>query len=267
MNKLILPFLLLSATMSFAQVGLNTDDPKATLQVIGKPNVVSAPDGVIAPKITRAELIAKTAYTSAQTGAIVYVTDLSGTTNSATSGVKAIGYYYFDGGVWRSMNASISQFSYGDIKTGIQTADHNGWVKLDGRAKTSLTSSQQTQASALGIGINLPDATNSFLVQNGATLGSVNGSNTKTIAQNQLPNVRLYSASTGSGNWAWDVSPTTSLVDKGEQGSNTYSADLAWSTTEPTGGRTSSLNGDVTQQALDITPRSLSVNTFIYLGE
>jgi hypothetical protein len=29
---------------------------------------------------------------------------------------------------------------------------------------------------------------------------------------------------------------------------------------------TSSINGGVTQSALDVTPRSLSVNTFVYLG-
>jgi hypothetical protein len=85
------------------------------------------------------------------------------------------------------------------------------------------------------------------------TAGILSGSNTKTIAQNQLPDVRLFSASTGGGAWQNGVSPNTSLVDIANQPGNDFAADLAWSTTEPTGGRTSSLNGGVTQQDLDVT--------------
>lgn len=71
---------------------------------------------------------------------------------------------------------SNTNLTIGDIKTGIQSTDHNGWVKLDGRLKSSLTTTQQSQATSLGIGSNLPDATNSHLIQNGTTLGSVKGS-------------------------------------------------------------------------------------------
>lgn len=85
----------------------------------------------------------------------------------------------------------MSNANYGDVKTGIQTADHNGWVLLNGRLKSSLATSQQAQATSLGIGTILPNATNTFLVQNGGTLGNVTGSNTITIAQNQLPNVNF----------------------------------------------------------------------------
>lgn len=86
-------------------------------------------------------------------------------------------------------NLPINQYSLGDVKTGIQTGDHNGWVKLDGRLKSTLTASQQTQATVLGIGANLPDATNAVLMQSSGTLGTVTGSMSATIAQNQLPNI------------------------------------------------------------------------------
>lgn len=86
-------------------------------------------------------------------------------------------------------NLPINQYSLGDVKTGIQTGDHNGWVKLDGRLKSTLTASQQTQATVLGIGANLPDATNAVLMQSSGTLGTVTGSMSTTIAQNQLPNI------------------------------------------------------------------------------
>lgn len=103
---------LLSITTLNAQVGIGTILPKTTLEVVGKPGEVSSADGVMAPKITRAELIAKTAYTSNQTGAILYVTDLSGTPNTATSRVTKIGYFYFNGTLWENLsNSGILSYS------------------------------------------------------------------------------------------------------------------------------------------------------------
>ncbi|SOD20217.1 C1q-like domain-containing protein [Pedobacter xixiisoli] len=84
-------------------VGVNTTDPKATLQVVGAPGTAGIPDGIIPPKLTRAQLIAKTGYGTDQIGAIVYVTDLSGTTNAATASVLQIGHYSFDGTKWNNM--------------------------------------------------------------------------------------------------------------------------------------------------------------------
>lgn len=86
----------------------------------------------------------------------------------------------------------------GDIKTGIQTADHNGWIKLDGRLTNTLTASQQAEAATLGIGANLPDATDAYLSQNGTALGSVSGNNTKNITQANLPNINLTTSNTGA---------------------------------------------------------------------
>ena len=105
MKKTLLSLSILSlGIISHAQVGVGTNDPKATLDIVGKPTDTSAPDGVIAPRIKRTELIAKnTIYTTTQTGAIVYVTDIAGTADVAGGkavDVTAIGYYYFDGAKW-----------------------------------------------------------------------------------------------------------------------------------------------------------------------
>jgi hypothetical protein len=108
---------------------------------------------------------------------------------------------------------SNTNLTIGDIKTGIQSTDHNGWVKLDGRLKSSLTTTQQSQATSLGIGSNLPDATNSHLIQNGTTLGSVSGNNTKTIAQDQLPNVQLGGNTNTTGAHTHNVSVPYKIQD------------------------------------------------------
>jgi hypothetical protein len=203
-------------------------------------------------------------------------------------------------------NLPINQYTLGDVKTGIQTGDHNGWVKLDGRLKSNLTASQQIQANVLGIGTNLPDATNAVLMQSGGTLGTITGSMTTTLAQNQLPNIaptitvnntvatmqnggyhdhpiRVVPSSTGgyaSGNasaFKNGMAPTTEadadITDRignafytttgiiGSAGTHSHTMDTHNHTATAT-----SINGGVTQQTIDKTPRSLVVNTFIYLG-
>nr|WP_315247427.1 hypothetical protein [uncultured Flavobacterium sp.] len=158
-NSILLLICLLLSFLSFSQIGVNNVDPKATLDVTGTPSVITIPDGVIPPRITRTELINKTAYSTAQLGAMLFVTDLSGSTNTATANVTEVGYYYFDGSSWQRI-AGQKIAEYGQITHAIWSSDFNGYVKLDGRAKTSLTATQQAQATALGIGANLPMADN-----------------------------------------------------------------------------------------------------------
>lgn len=254
----------------YSQVGVNTTTPKATLEVVGKPTETNITDGVIAPRLKRSELISKTAYSTDQIGAIIYVLDLSGTVNSKTDKITEIGYYYFDGSNWESMN-NQTVFNYGDVKQGFQSADHGGWVKLDGRSVSSLSSNQQTRASNLGFTTNLPNATNAFLVQNGSTLGNVSGSNTKTILQSDLPNVTLTGSTSTDGShnhgFSVDSSPWATGGTSVSNVTNRNNASTSNAGSHSHTVTTSSINGGVTQTKLNITPQSLSVNTFVYLGE
>jgi hypothetical protein len=273
-------------------VGINTNTPATTLHVVGAPSVVSAADGITFPKLTGDELKAKdNVYTVTENGTVVYATSAVGVASAKTINVLAAGFYYFNGSVWVPLASGTTT---GDIKSGIQPADHNGWIKLDGRAKSTLTATQQAAATALGIGANLPNADNASLLQNGNAMGSVSGSMSVTIAQNQLPNVTLNGTTSSNG----DHNHGMRYVPQGTGGypnSNVYAfkritggfadeVDIA-TTDRPNGAAydntgivqnggahthtytTSSLNGNVTQQNLDITPRSLSVNMFIYLGQ
>lgn len=79
-----------------AQVGINTEDPKATFHVSTSNNLV--PDGIIAPNLTLVQLKSRdTLYGDSQKGTSVYVTDVSGTTIVETKNITAVVYYYFDG--------------------------------------------------------------------------------------------------------------------------------------------------------------------------
>ena len=96
-NIILFTALLLSGIV-FSQVGVNTNLPKATLDVVGKPTTTDAIDGIIAPRISGDQLKAKDAvYTAAQNGTFVYVTDVPSTSSTGkTEFIKYIGYYYYD---------------------------------------------------------------------------------------------------------------------------------------------------------------------------
>lgn len=92
--------LLVFAVNAFGQVGVGTEAPAATLDIKGKETSTSAIDGLIAPRVSLANLNAKsTIYTAAQTGTIL--NDLTSATGSGkTANIDTVGYYYFDGNLW-----------------------------------------------------------------------------------------------------------------------------------------------------------------------
>ncbi|WP_267405476.1 MULTISPECIES: hypothetical protein [unclassified Chryseobacterium] len=103
MKKIKLVMLVAMTTISaysYAQVGINTNNPQASLDVVGNPTNTSKLDGFIPPRLTGDQLRAKT-YTAAQTGAQVYVTAADSNPSGQTASVKTPGSYYFDGTVWK----------------------------------------------------------------------------------------------------------------------------------------------------------------------
>lgn len=105
MKKTLFALGILGFTTAYAQttekrVGINTENPKATLQIVGAPTVATHFDGIIAPRITGDQLKAKN-YGADQTGALVYITTPASASNQTgqTINVKNAGYYYFDGNV------------------------------------------------------------------------------------------------------------------------------------------------------------------------
>lgn len=103
-NKLFtLAFLSVGLSMS-AQVGINTGQAQATFDVVGFPSDQNKLDGLIAPRLTGVQLKAKN-YTTAQTGAVVYVTLAEAVPTGQTVDVLSPGYYYFDGTKWGGLSA------------------------------------------------------------------------------------------------------------------------------------------------------------------
>ncbi|EJL70449.1 hypothetical protein [Chryseobacterium populi] len=98
---------ILLVTTSFAQVGINTGLPQASLDITAKNTTGSAPEGLIAPRLTGDQIKAADAlYGNDQTGAFVYATAAVGTSSTKTARITTPGYYYFDGNIWQKFIVS-----------------------------------------------------------------------------------------------------------------------------------------------------------------
>ncbi|MBX2925247.1 MAG: hypothetical protein KF746_23805 [Chitinophagaceae bacterium] len=140
-------------TASAQNVGVNTAAPKATLDVAGSPADAAQPDGFIAPRLTRAQLIAKTGYGADQNGAIVYVTDLSGIVNTATAAVTQPGHYVFNGTVWNAFAIKKSISAY--VNAGVAVTLGNLNVRMSASGNRSLEISFTNAVAAVnGVSLN-----------------------------------------------------------------------------------------------------------------
>lgn len=102
MKKFLTLALAFAGITAYAQqegrVGINTEEPKATLEVLGKADDATKADGLIVPILTRAQLIEKTAYGDEQIGTIIYVSEIDGTlpeNNPALAAVTVEALYFF----------------------------------------------------------------------------------------------------------------------------------------------------------------------------
>ena len=204
-EKLLLFFIgLTTATFSFAQVqmGVGTKTPVTTLQVVGDAAGINNTIGITFPTLTGDQLVTKTnnaAFTLGETATMVYVTTAatgSPTPVSSAVNVNRTGFFFWNGNEW----IATSGATVGDVKTGFQTADHNGWILLNGRAKTTLTPTQQANFEDLfGVATtNLPQTSGAgatsatYLADidgDSNTVGSIAGNTDNLWESNDLPDL------------------------------------------------------------------------------
>ncbi|SDF25024.1 hypothetical protein [Epilithonimonas hungarica] len=148
MKKIFTSVAMIGATMAMAQVGINNEDPKATLDVTAKTTNGTKPEGIIAPRLTGDQIKAADAqYLAEQTGTIVYATSaVNGTPAGKTINITAAGYYYFDGAIWQKFNS------------GAAAAGTEPWY--DVATNTGATANTQNiyQMGNVGVGMTTPTA-------------------------------------------------------------------------------------------------------------
>ena len=129
-NKIYILFFVVAFTTLYGQVGINTNAPKATMDINAKRANVDGTGaisdntktiGLLAPRLTRAELTANTAtYNADQAGALIYVTDISGGDVLAPrTNVTAVGYYYYDAdtNLWKAVGSGASSLIGDNVTT------------------------------------------------------------------------------------------------------------------------------------------------------
>ena len=171
-KKIILLGTLIISGVAFSQVGIDTDTPKATLDIKASPTSTTKIDGLIAPRLKGSELKTNdTKYASDQDGAIVYVTEAlaSANTSTKTANVTSIGYYYFD----KTLDSGSGQWV--KVRNGYDPSGTEPWYnQADGTQATSNTQNIY-QNGRVGIKKTTDFITGSDLDVN----GSIRGGNAK----------------------------------------------------------------------------------------
>ncbi|WP_426481875.1 hypothetical protein [Chryseobacterium sp. R2ACT005] len=191
MKKILLTAIMLVGLSAFSKaqttgrVGINTTTPAATLDVVANTTDNARPDALLVPRMTRAQLLAKdAAYTTAQNGALAFVTTIDGTATPKTTNVTAVGFYYYDG---QTTNTWITVGGGGTVTpvapsvrtsaTGadLSAADLNGYVFLTTNADLSTI---PVSAATKGKTITLVKVGGGTLTVNGASAASFNSMTT-----------------------------------------------------------------------------------------
>lgn len=161
----------------------------------------------------------------------------------------------------------------GEMKQGLMTSMPAGWVRMMGQEVSSLTASQQAVLASLRWGaggyLNVDDMVLSSTT--GITLGSVDGSNSITIGQDNLPSC-TFTGSTSSASHTHTVSDNVPTFSKAyASGTASVAANSSTTQTRTTSSNphshTVSVGSGGSGTPINTTPARLIVSTWIYLGE
>lgn len=155
MKKIILTIALVYSSYTTAQVGVGTDNPRATLDITTDSfDAVTVPNGILIPRVTRIQAANITTDTSLITtpeeSTLIYVNDIStGTTTGVTEKIDTKGFYYYSrlNAKWVKIvnnpdGTSNTNFSFNNGLTPTTTGDITN-VQLGGNLekRTTITTS------------------------------------------------------------------------------------------------------------------------------
>lgn len=106
MKKAIILGAFLCSVFMLSQIGINTPNPQATLDIVAKTTDGSSPEGVLLPRLTGDEIrSANDLYGADQTGTVIFATSATSSLDygGKTENINGQGYYYFDGTKWLKM--------------------------------------------------------------------------------------------------------------------------------------------------------------------
>lgn len=166
----------------------------------------------------------------------------------------------------------------GEIKYGMQQADHNGWYLLNGRNVNTLPAIAQTNAATIGLS-QLANAQDKMLL-NETLIETTGGSNTQVLTLAKIPLYNITGTTANGGNhshtfadqWFHNYNPEgANTASQGTGPNRQQITELSQSVTTSvnnwahTHTITAPSGGSAT--AFSIEPQYLTSNLFIYLGQ
>lgn len=181
---------LLFPLIGFAQVGINTPAPSATLDVIAKNATGTSGnvDGLLIPRVDRQRA---QSMTGVATSTLIYVNDIAtGTATGTAVNIDATGYYYFDGTAWVKLNPFNSPNSFINLYNSNGTLTGNRTV-TQGANTLAFTGSAVNAFSVDGNTFSVDAANNRVGIANAAPATELHvGNGTNGPA---TPTIRLTS--------------------------------------------------------------------------
>ncbi|PWW20601.1 hypothetical protein [Chryseobacterium sp. AG844] len=240
-----------------AQVGIGTSSPNVNSAL----ELSSNSKGLLLPRISLLRTSSASPLSAHEKGMTIY--------NTAVVNDVVEGIYYNDGTKWNRLYTN--QPNIGDVYYSFAVADHQGWYMLNGRNLTLLSAGAQANAAKIGLIASLPDATDRYLKQKGSSaLLSTGGTQTITLAQRNLPNINYTGTTSSSGMHSHQYDDRGDKPwhhgDGGVQLANT--AQLTNQNTGSAGSHshTVQVSSGGSSAAIDMEPKNLAANAFIYLG-
>lgn len=203
MKKIFFLAVLLPVGVMYGQkVGINTNTPKTTLEVISGSDI-SHQSGVLAPRLTRAELTIKgeNLYGEEHKGALIYVTDiLGGDAEGQRVEIVEPGYYVFDGNIWQRV---------------IKTSEYLNLYKGDGELASNRTVTQGDKTLTFST-----STLGGTVFRNTIGTEAAQKSAVQIIDGEQGVSKVLMSDAYGNGTWQEPAAPvlTGSFADSGRVG-------------------------------------------------
>ncbi len=263
-KKLIVLLFTAASFVTKAQVNVGANSAPNTDAML---EISGSSKGLLLPRVTLSSASTASPLSSHVAGMTVYNTATAGTGTAAVTP----GYYYNDGLQWQRLQAGTTPVT-GDVKYGYQTVDHSGWIKLDGRAKSSLTTTQQAQATALGIGANLPDISDKTIAGVSATktLNTTGGNSSVSLTQGNLPNVNFTGTTSTDGAHTHTYAKPYDCIDCSALAypANNNDGNFFSATTSSSGSHfhTATVSSGGSGTTVSVQNPYLALNGFIYLG-
>jgi hypothetical protein len=172
MKKIFILSLVLFGLHSYAQVGIGTTTPAATLDIVAAnpTGLTTGVDGILVPRVTRERAKAMTAVPAST---IIYVNEVvTGTATGTAVNITAVGFYYYDSvaGAWKNLSGAAADadwYKFGTTAAPTAITDdmfHTGDVSLGkntaSTSKLDISESVTARNRVVKVTHTIPAATN-----------------------------------------------------------------------------------------------------------